>query len=308
MPRERAHRTWWETHAVIVKIPWEPLCITVEKKFLQEILIITGKIKNLVNHLLCCKACTSQGVKEKAEGWKQALKEDDSLKKLSKAAENGSTTSIGSSRSQTPHTEVSGSRTQKCSHPVIGSGSGSAPIIVHASDEESTNIRSDKQWKLQSHFEVIRVQHVPFDVKKQRNYETMMTQMFISCNFPWNIASDPLFKQFHATFCGSGIPPSQKEMSGTIINWEVTRVEEEMIAKFRSQKLLATAQNDGWKDVSKLNLHTFMFTAQVQNQVFLFKKMCKKLLENITFPTCIFVQKWIWNYLFPCHFSDPKLT
>ena len=48
--------------------------------------------------------------------------------------------------------------------------------------------------------------------------------------------------------------------------------------------------------------------SQVQNQDFLFRKMCKELLENILFPTCIFFQKWERNYLFSHHFSDPKLT
>jgi len=44
----------------------------------------------------------------------------------------------------------------------------------------------------------------------------------------------------------------------------------------------------------------------VQNQDFLFKKMCKKLLENISFPTCIFFSKMGKKLFIFLSFFRPK--
>ena len=58
-------------------------------------------------------------------------------------------------------------------------------------------------------------------------------------------------------------------------------------------------------NIYSLEAYEYAVLAQVQNQDFLFKKMCKKLLENILFPTCIFFSKMSKKLLIFSSFFRP---
>ena len=61
-------------------------------------------------------------------------------------------------------------------------------------------------------------------------------------------------------------------------------------------------------DTEQLDFITFVIVdTQVQNQDFLFKKMCEKLLENILFPTSIFFSKMSKKLFIFLSFFRPKI-
>jgi hypothetical protein len=185
----------------------------------------------MINHLVACENCSSQSVKSRAMKWKEEQKVDSN----STGNASGSSAAHGNKRT----------------NPIN--------IDTEEDNEEETQQPPKKKAKTQAQFQIVKAKNLPFTTSDQNLFDVMLLRMFISCNWSWGCTRDYWFRAFFSMFCGSAKLPNPTKLSGLILNREVTRVEEEV--RLGIKGVYATAQNDGWKDCTKANLHAFMFTA-----------------------------------------------
>lgn len=106
----------------------------------------------------------------------------------------------------------------------------------------------------------------PNAADSQRAFAEDLCRVFVACNIAWNAAANPELKAFFAKWLPHVRVPDRRTLSGPTLRAEKQKAVDRVKSKVRNK--FAMLQCDGWKNVARMPLITFMMTVDHQVRSF----------------------------------------
>jgi hypothetical protein len=102
-----------------------------------------------------------------------------------------------------------------------------------------------------------------YDNELQKDFRNDLCKLMVANGWAWRSANNPETCIFMNKWTGGGIVPDRRVLSGSVLNSQVTEVEERVKEKIKGK--VGIAQCDGWKNNAKKSVVSTMI--MVENEV-----------------------------------------